>query len=322
MFLPTIMVIFKKISTGLKFGLIVSLLSFSFVGNMAQAAGPGQVDGIIYSDRNAQTQKSPTVQFFQNKVFVVHIGLNRQMYTSFCTLYGLDLPDCSGWNQNGGTTNEPLGMTVFNDRLYQVHRGDSKQIFTRSSADGVNWTGWTNNGGETDRMINLSVFNNRLYQVHRGGNRQIYTRSSADGTTWSDWVQSGGTTNDAVGMSATDTQICQVHRGESATIYTRCSSDGSIWSNWTESGGGTTRYAITMTTVQEGPTRYTAQFHRGDDGRIYQRGYGYTGWARFSESSFTDDSVSATANSSPTNVLCVAHRGLNNGIFLECDYLI
>jgi hypothetical protein len=173
-----------------------------------------------------------------------------------------------------------IPMASLNGRLYQSHRGNDNNIYTRSSTDGINWTNWNNNGGgATLNAPSLAAFNGRLYQSHRGYDNNIYTRSSSDGVNWSGWDQSGGATQSAPTLAAVNGRLYQSHRGFDNNIHTRSSTDGVNWSGWVQSGGGTP----TAPTLAAYNGRLY-QSHRGFDGnKMYTRsstdGMNWTGWA-------------------------------------------
>jgi hypothetical protein len=173
-----------------------------------------------------------------------------------------------------------IPMASLNGRLYQSHRGNDNNIYTRSSTDGINWTNWNNNGGgATLNAPSLAAFNGRLYQSHRGYDNNIYTRSSSDGVNWSGWAQSGGATQSAPTLAAVNGRLYQSHRGFDNNIHTRSSTDGVNWSGWVQSGGGTP----TAPTLAAYNGRLY-QSHRGFDGnKMYTRsstdGMNWTGWA-------------------------------------------
>jgi murein DD-endopeptidase MepM/ murein hydrolase activator NlpD len=173
-----------------------------------------------------------------------------------------------------------IPMASLNGRLYQSHRGNDNNIYTRSSTDGINWTNWNNNGGgATLNAPSLAAFNGRLYQSHRGFDNNIYTRSSSDGVNWSGWAQSGGATQSAPTLAAVNGRLYQSHRGFDNNIHTRSSTDGVNWSGWVQSGGGTP----TAPTLAAYNGRLY-QSHRGFDGnKMYTRsstdGMNWTGWA-------------------------------------------
>jgi hypothetical protein len=177
-----------------------------------------------------------------------------------------------------------IPMASLNGRLYQSHRGNDNNIYTRSSTDGINWTNWNNNaGGATLNAPSLAAFNGRLYQSHRGYDNNIYTRSSSDGVNWSGGAQSGGATQSAPTLAAVNGRLYQSHRGFDNNIHTRSSTDGVNWSGWVQSGGGTP----TAPTLAAYNGRLY-QSHRGFDGnKMYTRsstdGMNWTGWAESGE---------------------------------------
>ncbi len=174
-----------------------------------------------------------------------------------------------------------IPMASLNGRLYQSHRGNDNNIYTRSSTDGVNWTNGNNNGGgATLNAPSLAAFNGKLYQSHRGYDNNIYTRSSTDGINWTNWNNNGGgATQSAPTLAAVNGKLYQSHRGNDNNIYTRSSTDGVNWSGWAQAGGGTP----TAPTLAAYNGRLY-QSHRGFEGnKIYTRsstdGMNWTGWS-------------------------------------------
>jgi hypothetical protein len=298
--------------------LIITVASFAL---FIKSEALGDIEGYLYSFNNADTLKTPTVQFFNGRVHVLHVGLDQRMYRSVCTLQGLELPSCTGWQAQDGLSIEPVGTAVFKGRLYEVHRGNNTLIYTRSSSDGNNWTGWKYDGGSTQQMITMTTFKDRLYQTHRGNGGQIFSRSTGDGNSWTGWQEISGinSTDRPIGLASTDNTFCHAHKGMNNKIYTRCSDNGTSWPAWQENSGSTNT-AITLLQMQEGNNKHIAQFHRGDDAVIYTRSFDYRGWVRFAEIQRTNDFVSATADGSPTRTLVVANRDLSDDIFLEVTF--
>jgi hypothetical protein len=218
--------------------------------------------------------------------------------------------DFSEWTDFRGETDNAIDVAEFNNKIYQVHRGLNRKIYTRSSVDGINWSEWRESGGETNEAISMAEFNGRLYQVHRGDDRRIYTRSSADGFNWTNWTQEYGTTDESIDMVAFDGKLYQVHRGDDRHIYTRHSTNGVDWSNWEKFGSGTTDRGIRMTTFNG----KIYQTHRGDDRLIYTRsssdGMSWSNWTQVY--GWTDESIDIA---SYNGALYQSHRGDDRYIY-------
>lgn len=204
-----------------------------------------------------------------------------------------------------------IPMASLNGRLYQSHRGNDNNIYTRSSTNGINWTNWNNNGGGyTLNAPSLAAFNGRLYQSHRGSDNNIYTRSSTDGVNWSAWAQSGGTTQSAPTLAAVNGKLYQSHRGYDNNIYTRSSTDGVNWSGWMQSWGSTS-----TAPALAGYNSRLYQTHRGFDGnKIYTRsstdGMNWTGWAESGGGSTPSYPTMAAFNGR----LYQTHRGYDSNL--------
>ena len=225
-------------------------------------------------------------------------------------------------NQLVAVEKSQIPIESLNGRLYQSHRGNDNNIYTRSSTDGVNWTGWQQSGGQTNSAPALAAFNGRLYQSHRGNDNNIYTRSSTDGVNWTGWQQSGGQTNSAPALAALNGKLYQSVRGTDNNIYTRYmvtelvfgsvtidfGAEG-VWSSWQQSGGQTT--SAPALAAFNGRLY---QSHRGTDNNIYTRsstdGVNWTGWQQSG-----GQTTSAPALESVNGKLYQSFRGMDNNIY-------
>jgi parallel beta-helix repeat protein len=131
-----------------------------------------------------------------------------------------------------GTSLVSLETIIFGPGMIQARIASDKNIYYRSSLDGIAWSGWTKNGG-TAKTINLTVFNgsggDEIYMTKTSLTDKFYTRVTA--TPWGPWVQSGS----AVGKSSMvvlDDRLYQSKRLSNGNIYLRYSFDGTTWSTW------------------------------------------------------------------------------------------
>jgi hypothetical protein len=192
-----------------------------------------------------------------------------------CTLPPFGNPEDQPWTSDFiGTSPVGPAITVFNNKIYQMHAGFDEKIYTRSSASttDLTWSNWEQegNGGETTRSVSMTSHNGKIYQAHSGRNDKIYTRSSSDGQTWTNWAEggNGGETVHPVTMTVLNTKLYQTHTGLDTKIYTRSSSDGQTWTNWAEGGNGGEAKNLIGTVNHNGKIY---QAHQGFDNAVYMR---------------------------------------------------
>jgi hypothetical protein len=167
-----------------------------------------------------------------------------------------------------------IAVETFKGRLYQSVRGTDNGVYTRSSADGVNWSSWVSNG-KTLEAPELEVFNGRLYQSVRGMDDGVYARSSSDGINWSSWVGNGKTWS-APELEAFNGRLYQTVQGIDNGVYTRSTADGANWSSWVGNG------ATLETPELEAFNGRLYQSVRGTDNGVYTRssadGINWSSW--------------------------------------------
>jgi hypothetical protein len=178
-----------------------------------------------------------------------------------------------GWNgQSGGRSiNKLTDQVVYSldGRVYQNIIGIDTRLYTRSSADTLNWAAWVEGNGITLKDTpKLTEFNGKLYQSGFGTDNRLYTRSSTDGVTWSAWAEGAGITlKETVEMIVFQNKLYQSGFGTDNRLYTRSSTDGVTWSAWAEGAGITLRNTPTMFVFQNN----LYQTGRGTDNRLYTR---------------------------------------------------
>ena len=206
-----------------------------------------------------------------------------------------------------------IGMTSLNSVLYQSHQGTDNQIYTRSTANGVNWTDWNKNGGgSTYSATALTTLDGNIYQAHRGTDNKIYTRASTDGLNWTDWNNDGGgETYSAPAMAMLNGNIYQAHRGTDNNLYIRSSADGVNWIAWNSNGGGSTHSAPALATLDD----KLYESHRGTDNKIYTRwtanGVSWTNW----NNNGGGETYNAPALAVFDGKLYQTHRGTDSKIY-------
>ncbi|GAB4143352.1 MAG: hypothetical protein OHK0017_00600 [Patescibacteria group bacterium] len=304
---------------------LLSLLSAVPLGVSAAAAG--FMDGFVYADMNTTVNRAPSVEFFNDAVYIAYVNDSNVIVTRKCTLNGTQMPTCYAWQNSDGQTPNNLDMAVFNGRLYQTVRGTDSRIYNRSMGSNEVWTGWkSNNDGFTPSTPSMAAFKGKLYQSVRGTDNRIYVQSSSDGTSWSGWRSNDdGRTLSPIGMGGTSNQLCQSVIGTDggSRMYSRCSSDGNTWGGWRGEDGASSR-PVAVLNVKEDTAEYIMQFCTGTDNNVYYKAMNYYGWSGYAQDNFTNDGVSAAARTDSnqiTTAIAVAYRGSNNKIYLEVNYL-
>lgn len=206
---------------------------------------------------------APALAVFQNKLYCVHRGQGPDQSLWWFTFDGnnwsLDqqIPSPGGgagpWSATG------VGLAVFQNKLYCVHRGsgDNQELWW-FSFDGNNWSADQRipgpGGGPGPWSAGapaLAVFQNKLYCVHRGsGDNQELWWFTFDGNNWSTdqripgvgsvygpWSASGP------GLAVFQNKLYCVHRGSGDNQYLWWFSfDGNNWSRDIENSGATSAY--------------------------------------------------------------------------------
>lgn len=239
----------------------------------------------------------------------LHQVARRSSDNAIVDRYSTDGEYWSEWTYHGGATYGHVGVTVFQNQMFQVTAGTNTQIYTRSSHDGEHWDSWTAFDGATHGNISMAVFQSKLYQATRGTNNRIYTRYSDDGRTWTTWAEhgNGGATYGDVSMLVFQNRLYQAVRGTNTQIYTR-SYDGIHWSNWIEDSGSTDGNVM-MVVFQN----RLYQAIRGKNTYIYTRYYDgerWSAWVRDNGTTAGDVNMAVFQNR-----LYQVVRGKNNRIY-------
>ena len=199
------------------------------------------------TDASFLTEHAMNLFEFDGTLYQTAVGFDDRIYTRNSrtpnVFNSTNSNDWTPWRTSDDPlefTDQPIYSTVFQNRIYQVHTGGNQIVFTRSSADGINWTGWSfdpraQQTPETRLPVDMTTFNNRLYQVMVGLDRRIYTRSSSNGVNWTAWVT--GTdplekTDYAVHLTVFNNRLYQTHVGTNGKIFTRSSSNGTTFTAW------------------------------------------------------------------------------------------
>jgi surface antigen len=207
-------------------------------------------------------------------------------------------------------------ITVFNNFLYQAHRGSDDAINIRFSKNGIDWSEWLKAPGAKTRYASImATFNGRLYLAHIGSDNAIYTSSTADGANWNNWQRAEGTkTLNAPAMAAFNGRLYQSHRGGDDAIYTRSSSDGVNWTGWKREDGTATKMAPTMATF--GNRLYQA--HRGSNGDIFTR-FSFDGnnWSAWQPTGVGTNTFSPAMMAPFAGRLYQTHQGHNGAVHIR-----
>lgn len=192
------------------------------------------------------------------------------------------------WNQNGGKSGAGIAMVEYDNKLYQIIRGQSSQgqLWARYSVDGVFdydpitnpsdiYEQWTMIKGKTQNTPAVEAFGNKLVLSVRGNSDQIFNAYSEDGTfdlseTGEGFIENGGATSLSPSLAEHNGKLYQSVRGNnSAKIWNRFTTDISnpyAWDSWSEEGGATPN-KISI----ESFDGYIYQFVRGNSGEIFGR---------------------------------------------------
>ncbi len=207
-------------------------------GSQGKIFTRSSVDGRNWStwtksnDAAEDTKKPVYMTSFNGKLYQVHVGLSGRIFTRSSVSVnengGISWGNWAKGNDTSEFTNLPVTMSTFNDgtnvRLYQVHIGGNKRIYTRSSLDGINWSTWVTGfdlGESTSTQVTMAANAQYLYQAHRGDSGQIFTRVSKNGTTWTGWFQNFGNTNLPITMAIYNNKVYQGHVSLTGNIWWR-----------------------------------------------------------------------------------------------------
>jgi pimeloyl-ACP methyl ester carboxylesterase len=275
----------------------VDFSSYTAVRNFA----PGQTEDIVYVDSRTDNVNEGTERF-NVSISKVNNADTITTASTFGQIFNIIPPDQPS---NGFIAIESMG-----GRIYQSQRANDKKIYTRSSANGKDWTAWHDAGGETDVAPALAALNSRLYQSHRGLDDRVYTRSTTDGENWTPWHQTEGTTKSSPGIAALNGRLYQSIRGYDNRIYTRSSTNGTSWTQWRSSGDGTTLSSPALASLNG----RLYQSHTGYDTRIYTRsssdGVIWSDWRASQGETYSSPSLEAAGGR-----LYQSHRGTDNRIY-------
>lgn len=200
-------------------------------------------DAVIPISANARTPIlsgwSPAVAGFNGQLFAAY-----QEFGTSKIRYGWS-SDTVNWSTigtglfaelSGHRTASKPHLQAFKGRLYVSFEGlASEQIYTASTADGVNWTpAVAMSGVETNITPILTVFNNKMYMFYRGNaSKNIWYRYTSDGTNWSPQVRIGNheTSHSPYPTVHNNTLYVAFKGGSSESLYLMSSTDGVNYSS-------------------------------------------------------------------------------------------
>jgi hypothetical protein len=207
-----------------------------------------------------------------------------------------------------------IDTEVFDNKLYQVHRGQDNRIYTRFRDSGnPNWTSWQEFGGSTTRYITMVSFNGKLYQYHIGNDQELYSRETSDGTSWSVWSSDKiGTFSVPITVVVYDSTLYQYHIGMNRELYSRSSIDGINWTNWTTDFQGTFDTPVMAAVFNN----KLYQNHIGLNNELYIREFNeisgtWSGWSTDFKGTFTTPVTMIEFD----NRFYQAHRGQDRRIY-------
>lgn len=191
---------------------------------------------------DGQTSESPSLATFSidgnERLYLSVMGKSGKIFTR-STIDGIKWTDWS--NYNGKTILGP-SMLSFEDRLYQVIRGQStNNIYIRSTKDGQ-FDGllnkqvdteeeWSIIPGQTISQPKIILFNNKLYLFVIGKSGSLYQSYMINGEMWSTWIKVTNKQVDTFSVVAYDNKLFSYIRYTlDQSSYFRFSEDGENWS--------------------------------------------------------------------------------------------
>jgi hypothetical protein len=254
---------------------------------------------------NTLTTIPPAVCIYKNRLYVFHGGWrwpDQGIYYRYMDQNGNWWPQAGSVKVEGSSTAYRPALTVFNNRLYLVHKRPGKDgIYYRyvnrsvrnPSGDGSELLAWTSMAiretkipGKTKTATGPAVcaFKGKLYIFHRGkDSSDIYYRCMGpDGSLWprdGDTKVAKSQTSNAPALAVLKDRLFMVHKekGTRTTVYCRIADCRAgayrlVWSEPEKIRG------ITFTDHIPGVCVFKDQFHmfhkgRKDDKKIYYRWY-------------------------------------------------
>ncbi len=231
--------------------------------------------------------------------------------TSVLTLIGLNLTTFKVGNKVASTAQAAsIPFAVFNNYLYQSHRGMDNNIYFRASSDGTNWSSWQKEGTSgyiTYSAPAMAVLSYYLYLASRTTYNDIYIRTSDNYSL--KYLSFVGKTYSAPAMATFNGKVYLAYRGIDNIIYTRYSSDGANWTAESPAPGAT--YSAPAMAAFNGKLY---QAHRGTDNIIYTRyssdGINWSSWYQAPGRTYIAPTMAAF-----NGKLYQAHRGTDNSIY-------
>jgi hypothetical protein len=207
---------------------------------------------------------------FQNKLHYVFTDRDGVMHHSF-TADGVTWSAPGYLNQRKNYSAGPPALTVYNGRLYCIHRGgyqwSDNRLWWMSTSDGVNWSADTAfPQHRSESFPGVAVFRNRLYCVYRGGgsDRRLRVACTDGDNRWS---------NETLLPAETESGVSAiVYQGLLYAFYTSIitgkmyylhSEDGQMWSAPKELPNVEARNAPALTTF--GDRLLCMHFGNNDD---------------------------------------------------------
>jgi hypothetical protein len=166
---------------------------------------------------------------------LAHRGLDNNIYWGTVG----DNNKWTGWMWTQRSTTAPPSVTVWNGRVWMIHKGLNNETMYYASCDpyGNSWSQWWEFDGQVRDRPSIAVFNGDLWAMHRGTDNKIYLRNVARGTGWT-WNQR--TTISPPSMVEYSGRLYVIHRGETSDhMYLGSMGGDGSWRGWLELPGWT-----------------------------------------------------------------------------------
>jgi hypothetical protein len=184
---------------------------------------------------------------FNGRICLAHIGLDTKIYSGCTDVFNSNTRSSLNisWREFGGETTEPVSLSVFNNQLNFLHRGNDSNIYTRNCGLTPrielicgNWSGIE---GSTPTALTQTTyfeygtppsnFVEALLQLHRGGDNNVYTkvttRSNTGFSPYAGWERL--TDSDTGPVPVTNLEILDTSYDGHVFFFAKRSSDNKIY---------------------------------------------------------------------------------------------
>lgn len=182
------------------------------------------------------------------------------------------------WRTLGGVLTDAPGLVSFDGRLIVLAPGADRQLYVKSSPDGVNYTEWRGVGGVLTSAAAGAQQGNELLLFTRGLDNALYVMSSTDGQNFSDWRRVGGELTSAPAAVHFNGRTYVYARGNGDHLYVTSTENGVNFTGWYNLGGELTDSAA----VAMSANGQLFVFARGNYDNVYvtqsSDGQTYSAW--------------------------------------------